>query len=419
LGGSPQLPSFLAASFVLSWSANSTLYVLEDHTMEAGAERVSIPDLAAVVSPDDVPLSVQREQLRQQLATAAMHSLAEQWWFSVRQSIARLTHMAPGAIPFWLAVAIVLMLNLTVSYIFSFILGETQRWNFVRDDVIWAGYTWIFVLLMRNQYRRQFRLLQATIIDSIIFSPDLSNLGQWATRLTATRRQFIRTLILAGASGGISSLSYVFTTGAFVGFGQILSFAFNWYLIVMLMLPAFPIVSFFQRLASYHFTLYTLNPSKSPVLIRLQQSATSFMYTYALVSTLFLVLVFLLPGVSLLTITGSVTFIFVTWIPIIVLFLVSQRSFAHVVQQCKTGKLSEIQSKIMMYESGHDLTEQKTIETVKQLMDYHDRLESTPDSLLNIQSLFNLISSLILPLLGTLLGNIDTALRLLQNIRSP
>ena len=182
-----------------------------------------------------------------------------------------------------------------VSYSISFILGETQRWNFIRDNVIWAGYTWVFVLLMRNEYRRQFGLLQTTIIDTIISSPDLSNLGQWATSLTATRRQLIRTLILAATSGGISSLSYVFTTGTFGGFGQVLSFIFNWYLIAMLILPAFPIVSFFQRLAFYHFTLYTLDPSKSPILIRLQQSATSFMYTYAFVSTLFLVLVFLLP----------------------------------------------------------------------------------------------------------------------------
>jgi hypothetical protein len=387
--------------------------------MDATAERLSTHGLAAAVSADDPPLSIQQEELRQQLATAAMHSLAEQWWLSVRQSIGRLIRLPPDAVPFWISVALVLLLNLAVSYIISFILGETQRWNFIRDDVIWAGYTWVFVLLMHNEYRRQFRLLQTTIINTIIFSPDLSNLGQWATSLTATRRQFISALILAGASGGISSLSYAFTTGTFVGFGQVLSFAFNWYLIAMLILPAFPIVSFFQRLASYHLTLYTLNPSKSPVLISLWQSATSFMYTYAFVSTLFLVLVFLLPGVSLLTVAGSAAFIFVTWIPIIVLFLVSQHSFARVIQRCKVVKLSEIQSKIMMYESGHDLTEQKTMETVKQLMDYHDRLEATPDSLLNIHSLFNLISSLILPLLGTLLGNIDTALRLLQSIRSP
>ena len=47
-------------------------------------------------------------------------------------------------------------------------------------------------------------------------------------------------------------------------------------------------------------------------------------------------------------------------------------------------------------------------------MDYHDRIKATPNSLVNFGSLSGLFGSLLLPLIGTILGNLDTIIALLR-----
>jgi hypothetical protein len=47
-------------------------------------------------------------------------------------------------------------------------------------------------------------------------------------------------------------------------------------------------------------------------------------------------------------------------------------------------------------------------------MDYHDRIRATPNSMINLSSITNLLGTLLLPLVATILGNITTILALLD-----
>jgi hypothetical protein len=107
-------------------------------------------------------------------------------------------------------------------------------------------------------------------------------------------------------------------------------------------------------------------------------------------------------------------FFLVGWVTITAWFIVNQYALTQIATRAKRKKLSEIQAKIEKLEAEEDIADQKTIEAMNRLMDYHDRIKATRNSMLDLRAVLNFLNSLLLPLIGFLLGNLDKLLELLK-----
>ena len=95
----------------------------------------------------------------------------------------------------------------------------------------------------------------------------------------------------------------------------------------------------------------------------------------------------------------------VAWIPILALFILANQAFSQQIVRVKYDKLEKLQSEIMKL-SNVEKMDTDTIARVKSLMDYHDRVKSSRNSLYSPESFVNLIGSLALPVLSVILSTI-------------
>ena len=74
----------------------------------------------------------------------------------------------------------------------------------------------------------------------------------------------------------------------------------------------------------------------------------------------------------------------------------------------------EYPKKIEKLKTEENIADENTMAAIKRLIDYHDQVKSTPNTALNIQASLNFLNSLLLPLLSSILGNLDKAIEILK-----
>jgi hypothetical protein len=158
------------------------------------------------------------------------------------------------------------------------------------------------------------------------------------------------------------------------------------------------LIAFLLRLQNWSLTLFPDDPANSPILLQLSAQLRNYLLVYASFVALFMLLVLLIGALNIIII---IEFLIINWIPILTLFILGHLAFASLVTRVKHERMAELQSKIMKL-SSQDKTSTKTTQIMK-LMDYHDRVKATRNSLINSQSILNLMGSLALPLLATLI----------------
>ena len=82
------------------------------------------------------------------------------------------------------------------------------------------------------------------------------------------------------------------------------------------------------------------------------------------------------------------------------------------IRRVKWKTLSEIQAKVEKLQTSKNFGNQETMDAIKRLMDYHDRVKATRNLALDFRTYLSFINSLLLPLLAFILGNLDFVLSL-------
>jgi hypothetical protein len=77
--------------------------------------------------------------------------------------------------------------------------------------------------------------------------------------------------------------------------------------------------------------------------------------------------------------------------------------------------LNEVQEKIEKLYGGEEIPDKDALERLSKLMDYHDRIQSTPNSALNFRASLNFLNSLLLPILAFVFANLDKVLDVIRN----
>jgi hypothetical protein len=80
--------------------------------------------------------------------------------------------------------------------------------------------------------------------------------------------------------------------------------------------------------------------------------------------------------------------------------------------------LNEVQMKIEKLSGGEEIPDKDALDRLSKLMDYHDRIKSTPNSALNFRASLNFLNSLLLPILAFILANLDKVIDVINNITS-
>ncbi len=156
---------------------------------------------------------------------------------------------------------------------------------------------------------------------------------------------------------------------------------------------------FITHLGNYSYTLNETSPAHSHVIHRISRIISILIYSIAI----FIALATSTVGFN----TGAVILAaLIGWIPTIVYFFASQRSIGNIINIAKWKTLNYIQDQIRALNNG-DITTKENIEAINRLMDYHERVRSTPNSTLGIGTGLNLVNQLALPTIGILFANID------------
>jgi hypothetical protein len=170
------------------------------------------------------------------------------------------------------------------------------------------------------------------------------------------------------------------------------------------------------QLHRYHFDLYTPDPSSSEVVGRLSRLLSFILYvTMGYIIQLMIGLgIFdilsdktLLPGFLLSLVVVS---------PMVIMYAAGQYHLSDVIVRAKWRMLNEVQTKIEELSGGNEIPDKDSLDRLSKLMDYHDRIKSTPNSALNFRASLNFLNSLLLPILAFILANLDKVMDVIRNL---
>jgi hypothetical protein len=161
------------------------------------------------------------------------------------------------------------------------------------------------------------------------------------------------------------------------------------------------------RLSRYHFKLFAANPSRSEIIDQISGMVNAFVYISAVYSAVATVV----ASTSGRLASEQIFYLIVlTWLPIIGLFVVNQFALNRIITNAKWKTLNEIQARIDELQDIDKLTSNENMAIINFLLDYHERIASTPNLALKFRDSFGFFNSLLFPLLAFLASNFDKVL---------
>lgn len=171
---------------------------------------------------------------------------------------------------------------------------------------------------------------------------------------------------------------------------------------------AFTALPFLARLGKLRVRLYGLDPANSEVIAAL--SATSLEVAY-IFSSVFAALSLFAGRAGLISHTPQLlALVGMTWLPLAVVSGGAQRTFAQLIRAEKWRMLTQLQEQIEALEASERPLSPDTLAHLGKLMDHHDRLLATRNSAVDLSAGLGFLNSLALPLLASLLSQLDAVL---------
>ncbi len=365
----------------------------------------------------------QQQALKDALASGEYRSLAEVILDAHGRLLQKMTRAAKPP-PFWFNALAFTLLILLVFSLAGLLLGVPLRGvdNATRLKLMLAGFLGTaigsaFLVAAALMHRRLLRTLEEAVVGEIETPADLQDLGAWLRNTFSLKRQFwvsaLPAVILLpgmnfmlGLATGIRFDLAVYLTAIVAGFQAFTALSIT---LACLTLP--------HRLSHYRLKLFGADPRSSQVIEDLARTLNSVLLTGSAILALFtLDVVLFIPS----SVVASII-LPLPWLLLIAIFLSNQSALAKIIQRAKRKTLNEIQAQIEALQAKEAILGEETLKHINQLLDYHQRIRSSRNSAVDIQSGLNLLQSLLLPLIGLLLANItgilEVAARLLDVLR--
>ncbi len=169
-----------------------------------------------------------------------------------------------------------------------------------------------------------------------------------------------------------------------------------------------------MMLRRYDLKLFAADPATSELVSRLSGELAIYVYIIS-----FYFAIFTLNDAAFIPnqTTAAVALVLTFWSPIIALFVLNQTALSSIIRRAKWKTLNEIQAKVVKLQASENFESKETMDAINRLLDYHERVNKTHSSALDLRAYLNFINSLLLPLLAFLIGNLDKVLALF--VRKP
>lgn len=364
----------------------------------------------------DKALIEKREELKRRLAAGEYKTLVDVFleWFD--RLIRKITRQSKP-LPIWLVIIVLTLVYYLSIYAISIIEGTA---DILLTLVGTAGPAFLFVLfvvpvffitslIVINQYiHKLFKVWHDTILDAIESVSNLDEFENWLQK-TCNWKLHLLVTIGGGLLGGFYMTSLTSNlTGEFMGYwyelGSIFLFFYFYALVYLVLL----VVILSANLRQYQLNLFAADPSSSEIIALLSGAFSSMVYFFSVIAA-FTTLASAFVGLLL---PLGIVLVFVLWLPIIALFILNQTGLSNIIRRTKWRTLNEIQDKVEKLQISKNFGNQETMDAIKRLMDYHDRVKATRDSALDFRAYLNFFNSLLLPLLAFILGNLDLVMNL-------
>lgn len=362
-----------------------------------------------------------QEELKHRLAAGEYKTLVDvilDWFDRLLRKITRRPQPLPGWI---IGVILVLLINL-MGYTINSITGEwtnTKKYFDLLDLRFETGILWklwdsilaVTVLFVINGFiGRILSLWGSEIIDATGSTSSLAIFENWLAGICNRRLHSIVAMV-GGLSASFFSAGILSTVNlqySFIGKGfalmQMINYIINFssfYLFLMFIFLA-------ANLRRYDMRLFAADPSSSELVFRLSGALNFVVYIIAAFAVISAP-VFTIVG---FTVADMLVLLFL-WLPIVAMFMVNQSSLSSIIRRAKWKTLNDIQAKVENLQAEENFGDKETMDAIKRLMDYHDRVKATRDSALDFRTYFSFFNSLLLPLLAFILGNLDLVMKLL------
>ena len=168
-------------------------------------------------------------------------------------------------------------------------------------------------------------------------------------------------------------------------------------------------------LGQQYYKVYAFDPSSSDFVQRLSNAFE----TVALLGSIFAALFslnFISPSSVLFARIISIFVLLMTWGLLGGLFLGAQVQLGKVIGRAKQETLSDIQARVEALYAGMENPDRDTLATIEKLMELHDRVKATNNRPVSFRESLRFLNSLLLPLLGFILANMDLVGRFLRGL---
>jgi hypothetical protein len=308
----------------------------------------------------------------------------------------------------WVTGGNIALITFLIGGVISVLRGSPLDWEEFKLTA-WAAFAGALALVANKYNIRTFlNTFRDACVDKMLREKDIDDLSKWLDIQFALWPPLLWGALIGPLLGGalyffwlLNHLGEEFHIGPFVTviLSCIQAVWVGYYLI-----PFY--LNFPLRLNRYEFDLYTLDPSSSELVGRLSRLLS---YAFYVTMAYIVQLTFGLSFIGVLTTEAPGPGIIVSalvWAPTIILFISGQLDLSNLITHAKWQTLNEVQAKIERLSTEQDVPDKDTLERLAKLMDYHDRIESTPNSALNFRSGLNFLNSLLLPVLAFLIGNL-------------
>jgi hypothetical protein len=353
-----------------------------------------------------VPLQTRRDELKQQLTDNIYTTLPDLIVLKIGHLLQKITHTAKP-LPFWYS-SLVIFLVISLSGLgISSLLREFHP-NSVMTMLGGIGLIYVGLIIFKIHHSNFNAHFREHIVDAIESERDLLDLQHWLRLTSNIKAAMSFSFVLAISAGLFLWFAYRMVTGELIGFGPIIAFlpsfifygAMIHYGILFSILP--------NRLRRYQFKLYEPDPSSSALVQHLSAAFRNALYLfafYAALTTLVTAAEGLFVSINLFRLLGW-------WAFLTAFFIDVQYALAQIITTSKIRALSEVERRVEQLLSRVDLNDREAREGINWLIEYHDRINSTPNSALHLRAILEFINSLILPLLAFLLPNLNEIMNL-------
>ena len=353
----------------------------------------------------DAMKEMTRENVRDEIERVYQTSLLRRYWGFIGRGLARLVGQK-GEAPMWVSVMAMMLLIQVITTVTAFAIKDRSAASvsFVYNYPMLI-YMWFCIIVLHVQVERFIGFFKKDIVNALDLSASRSAIEAWLRNVGRPSAQvtallFFTVLMTAvtiyvlysqqNRTAGIAV--YLFTVLVFTSAALHL----YWTLVSSITL------AFTTRNLS--FNLFPDDPSQTPVIQTMRQGSGSLMLVIALLLALNIAIVIPLNLYSRIYLISIVA---VFWTPLLLYFLFSESAFSRLLMNAKLRRLATLQEQILEIENHQDVSQKEPAEAVKRLLDLHDRVKSASVSMINMNSVANLLGSLALPLLGALLNIFD------------